>query len=332
VNVKTLGDFLSLTEEEKKNKLKKDDEEFAEVLKVVALFPKLKIETKLFVEEEEEVDDDEDDFDDKKKVVAVVEKKEEEKVEKTTGAAVVVEEKKVLPKGDEIYEQDFVTLKITLTRENLLSATTTASTDKKKNKKNITAAPVYAPFFPKTLCEGWWIVLTDKPRKASSSNDKKPPVEVNIHAFEKIVDQSAVVVHEVRFMAPSKAGTYEMELQVLSDCYLGLDQTINIDFKVLPAALLPEYQPHPEDLELDNEPTLFEQVMAANVDDSSDDDDEEEEGEKKTGGKKSSANKKKNEKKISAKSSNSKTVEVKKAVTAVKGLVVEDVDEESEED
>jgi translocation protein SEC63 len=96
--------------------------------------------------------------------------------------------------------------------------------------------------------------------------------------------------------------------------------------------LLPEYQPHPEDLELDNEPTLFEQVMAANVDDSSDDDDDEEEGEKKTGGKKSSANKKKNEKKVPAKSINSKSVEVKKAVTAVKGLVVEDVDEESEED
>ena len=29
---------------------------------------------------------------------------------------------------------------------------------------------------------------------------------------------------------------------------------------VLPAEELPEYEPHPEDLELDNEPTLFEQV------------------------------------------------------------------------
>jgi len=42
----------------------------------------------------------------------------------------------------------------------------------------------------------------------------------------------------------------------------------------LPAAELPEYAPHPEDLELDNEPTLFEQVMAANVDDSSDEEDD----------------------------------------------------------
>lgn len=34
------------------------------------------------------------------------------------------------------------------------------------------------------------------------------------------------------------------------------------------------YQPHPEDLELDNEPTLFEQVM--NAADSSDSEDEDE--------------------------------------------------------
>lgn len=34
------------------------------------------------------------------------------------------------------------------------------------------------------------------------------------------------------------------------------------------------YQPHPEDLELDNEPTLFEQVM--NAADSSDSEEEEE--------------------------------------------------------
>jgi hypothetical protein len=37
---------------------------------------------------------------------------------------------------------------------------------------------------------------------------------------------------------------------------------------VRPASELPEYAPHPEDVELDNEPTLFEQVMSANVEDS----------------------------------------------------------------
>jgi translocation protein SEC63 len=75
-------------------------------------------------------------------------------------------------------------------------------------------------------------------------------------------------------MAPGKAGTYEMELHVYSDSYMGLDATIPIQFTVRPADELPEYEPHPEDVELDNEPTLFEQVMAANVDDSSDDEDD----------------------------------------------------------
>lgn len=48
-----------------------------------------------------------------------------------------------------------------------------------------------------------------------------------------------------------------------------------VQFNVVPAASLPVYQPHPEDLELDNEPTLFEQVM--NAGDSSDSEDEMEE-------------------------------------------------------
>ena len=66
-----------------------------------------------------------------------------------------------------------------------------------------------------------------------------------------------------------------MQLYVFSDTYMGLDELIDIDFTVKPAADLPAYEPHPEDLELENEPTLFEQVMAANQDeaDSSDDED-----------------------------------------------------------
>jgi translocation protein SEC63 len=47
-----------------------------------------------------------------------------------------------------------------------------------------------------------------------------------------------------------------------------------VQFNVAPAASLPVYKPHPEDLELDNEPTLFEQVM--NAADSSDSEEEDE--------------------------------------------------------
>ena len=65
-----------------------------------------------------------------------------------------------------------------------------------------------------------------------------------------------------------------MQLLILSDCYLGLDQTHAISFSVRPASELPEYAPHPEDVELDNEPTLFEQVLASNIDEESSDEEE----------------------------------------------------------
>ena len=109
-----------------------------------------------------------------------------------------------------------------------------------------------------------------------------------IHGIEKIPDTHKIagegrkdtttchtVEHDIRFMAPPQAGTFSMQLYVFSDTYMGLDELIDIDFNVKPAAELPVYEPHPEDLELENEPTLFEQVMAANQDeaDSSDDED-----------------------------------------------------------
>lgn len=164
--------------------------------------------------------------------------------------------------GDKIFENDLVTIRITFTRENV--------TDGKN------AYPVHAPSFPTTILENWWVLLTDKPKVV----DPKKAPEPNIHAFEKVSEQTKVVKHEVRFMAPPHAGIYEMDLKIFCDSYVGLDHHIPIKLEVHPAADLPDYTPHPEDLELDNEPTLFEQVMAANIDEESSSDEEEEEEEK----------------------------------------------------
>lgn len=160
--------------------------------------------------------------------------------------------------GNKVFEQDLVTLKVVLTHENVSSSPKVPS--------------VYAPLFPKIVHENWWIILADR----QSPDSKKPSEEVNIHAIEKVATRDVSVTHLLKFMAPPTAGTYELELHVVSDCYLGLDQKIDIKLEVNPASELPEYVPHPEDVELDNEPTLFEQMMAANIDeDSSDDDDDE---------------------------------------------------------
>lgn len=99
-----------------------------------------------------------------------------------------------------------------------------------------------------------------------------------IHAIEKISKQDRVVVHDIRFQAPPTAGPFSMDLHLLSDCYLGLDEEIELTFNVLPAAELPAYAPHPDDQNLDNvEPTLFEQMLNSNMDDDSSDDDDDDE-------------------------------------------------------
>ena len=61
-------------------------------------------------------------------------------------------------------------------------------------------------------------------------------------------------------MAPNRASTVSLEVVIKSDSYLGLDEKHDISFEVVSASTLPVYEPHPDDLELDNEPTLFEQV------------------------------------------------------------------------
>ncbi len=268
---KTLGEYLRVPNDDKKGLDTLSAEEREDVLKVCALIPDLKIETRLYVEEEEQdFLGDEDDTAAAKNVVAI--------------------------SGDDIYENDLVTLRVTLTRQNITDI---------KGK----AAPVHAPLFPKTIRENWWIILTDRPSKNVNAMGKVP--EPNIHAFEKVSNQAREVTHEIRFMAPPKVGTYEMELQVLSDCYLGLDEVIPLEFTVKPASELPEYAPHPEDKDLDNEPTLFEQVMAANLDESSDEEEDEEEEKKFLDG---------------------PTETKSSGAVAKKGVVVEDVEDSEEED
>jgi translocation protein SEC63 len=219
---KCLPEFLRTPNAEKKGLTALTDDQRNDIYKACEILPQMKIETHLFVEEIEPDVDDEDN-------------------------STLPED--IIDNGNKIFEQDFVTLRVTLTREN-------------------TPEGKECPLFPKTLRENWWLILTDKPNKTP----KKPQAESGIHAVEKISDTNRKIVHELRFMAPPRAGKYEMDLHVYSDCYMGLDESIEISFEVHPAAELPEYVPHQEDLDLDNEPTLFEQVMAANIDDSSDED------------------------------------------------------------
>lgn len=156
---------------------------------------------------------------------------------------------------ESIAEGDIMTLTVKLTRENVA--------------QDDTCDLVYAPEYPFPKAERWFVLIGD--------------TNMNLMSTAKITKQDRVVEEKILLRAPSKQGTYILEVYLKSDSYLGLDQKQKIKFEVTPAADLPKYEMHPEDLELDDDPTLFQQI-AGNQDDSSDeeedsDDDDEDEDE-----------------------------------------------------
>lgn len=152
---------------------------------------------------------------------------------------------------ENIAEGDIMTITITLTRRNIPAGET--------------CDLVYAPEFPYPKAERWIAILGDV-----RSN--------RLHALSKITSQERVVKEKMMVRAPSNAGTYSLDLFLKSDSYLGLDLKDTVKFTIISADKLPVYEVHQEDLDLDNEPTLFEQVMsgAADSSDSEDDEDEDE--------------------------------------------------------
>ena len=76
------------------------------------------------------------------------------------------------PKGDAIYEQDLVTLRVTLTHENVPPP---VAKGKGKTPKEPLIPPVHAPYFPKTIREGWWLLLTDKSTPEGGANPTNKP-------------------------------------------------------------------------------------------------------------------------------------------------------------
>ncbi|CAI5701142.1 hypothetical protein KXD40_004278 [Peronospora effusa] len=157
-----------------------------------------------------------------------------------------------------IAEGDIMTVTVKLTRKNV--------------KEGDTCDLVYAPRFPYPKMERWYCVVGDTKMN-------------HLHSFAKMTSQEHVFEQKLQLQAPPKAGTYQLDIFVKSDSYVGMDLRAVAKFNVAPASTLPVYQPHPEDLELDNEPTLFEQVMnAADSSDSEkeDEDLEQDESEKET--------------------------------------------------
>jgi translocation protein SEC63 len=230
VQARTLAEYVRVPDSEKKGLASFTDAQREEILQSCALLPRIKVETRVFVEEEEN----------------------EGEGEASDATSRI--------KGEDVFEGDIITIRVTVTRENVAEGEV--------------APPVFAPRFPRVLRERWWVILSDRPRPDPRRPTAEPP-QATIFAMEKLTGQGRVVTHDLRLEAPPTAGSYSMDLHLVSDCYMGYDEEIEVKFDVRPATELPAYAPHPEDLELDNEPTLFEQMLTSNIDeDSSDEEDE----------------------------------------------------------
>lgn len=150
---------------------------------------------------------------------------------------------------DNVYEGDLCTIEVTITRNHL--------------QEGERAGLVHAPFFPFPKKEAFWVILGQKQQG-------------KIISIDKIGDPRRVVTHRIKFMAPP-VGKYEFDLLVKSNAYVGMDETAKVNLETKDNSVLPEYKVHPDDAELDDEPTLFEEMLGANIEQDSDDEDSDEE-------------------------------------------------------
>lgn len=80
----------------------------------------------------------------------------------------------------------------------------------REGEEDDVAGPVYAPHFPHSKEEGWWLVVSD-------------PKEKQLHGIKNIVLQQSSSV-KLQITAPKRAGKHDWQLLLMSDCYMGCDQ------------------------------------------------------------------------------------------------------------
>mmetsp|Transcript_27876 Transcript_27876/g.64977 ORF Transcript_27876/g.64977 Transcript_27876/m.64977 type:complete len:669 (-) Transcript_27876:109-2115(-) len=128
-------------------------------------------------------------------------------------------------------------------------ATVTATLTRKNLKEGEAMGPVHAPLFPEPKFEEWWLFLVEA------------APTTRIIAFERIRDTERVVEEKLRFQV-SRHGKHSLTLHALCDSYAGIDQKVDLNFNACQEdEVKREVYVHPEDEELDQQPTLFQQFM-----------------------------------------------------------------------
>merc|ERR1712166_391856 len=98
---------------------------------------------------------------------------------------------------------------------------------------------------------------------------------MHIIAYERIRDTERLVEEKMRFQV-TRPGKHNLTLYALSDAYVGIDQKVELSFNVLrDDEVKREIVVHPDDEDLDLQPTLFQQFMGElNPDEDSEDEEE----------------------------------------------------------
>jgi len=148
-------------------------------------------------------------------------------------------------------------------------ATVCVQLRRKNLRDNEAMGPVHAPHFPEPKFEEWWLFLVE----ATPST--------RIITFEKITDTGNLAEEKLRFQV-SRPGKHNLVLHALCDSYAGIDQKVDLNFNALTEEEVKrEITVHPEDEELDLQPTLFQQFMGELNKEEESEEEEEEEGKKK---------------------------------------------------
>jgi translocation protein SEC63 len=150
----------------------------------------------------------------------------------------------------EIVVGDIATVTVALLRKNL------------KDKEAI--GPVHAPFFPEPKFEEWWVFLVEG------------GPGTRIIAFERIRDLEHQAEVKLRFQV-SRPGKHHLVVNAICDSYKGLDQKKDLHFNVnTEDEVKREIIVHSEDMDLDQQPTLFQQFMGELGQDEESEEEEEE--------------------------------------------------------
>jgi len=134
--------------------------------------------------------------------------------------------------------------------------------DRKHLKEGQAAGPVHAPLFPVPKFECWYVFLAE----AASGH---------VLLAEKIRSCEKTAKVDLKFRL-GQPGQKKFQVICMSDSYAGIDTKLEIAFSVNKEQQR-EMFVHPEDADLDKHPTLFQQMMGAQLVEDEDESDAEDE-------------------------------------------------------